>query len=315
MGDTPDHRTEALPGLSVVIPCFNQAPYVRECIDSVLGQAADLEVIVVDDGSTDDSAAIAEEYAPRVRLIRQSNGGPACARNTGFAASRRSLVCFLDGDDMFSPGFVEAILGSASENPSSDVFVANWRTLGIDGELGSSLSPPVTNDDAFHSWLRQGWGPPICFIVKREMLVKAGPFDQDRRVFGNEDWDMWLRIAAADARFQSCPGAEAVYRVTSGSVSSNAVRQWNTRRVVLAKAMALHPRCLQCRWSAIANGPNYVEHVIFTRLGDRSWLRLLSLAVRAPSMSVPLARALGRHLAARLRINIGRLRRRFGSER
>ncbi|MHB8636578.1 MAG: glycosyltransferase family 2 protein [Fimbriimonadaceae bacterium] len=298
--------------MSVVIPCYNQAKYIRACIESVIKQGPHVEVVVVDDGSTDGSGGIIQEFSPALRFVTQANGGPSAARNAGFAVSRGNLVCFLDGDDLLCPGFAEAILACARESPEADVLVSAWRVLGTDGALSGFLAPPVTNEDAFHSWLRRGWGPPMCFTVRREMLNAVGPFDPDRAVVGNEDWDMWLRIAGAGARFKLCPGAEAVYRMTTGSVSSNALRQWGSRREVLAKALELHPGCWKCRRAVAANGPDYLEHVILPRVADQSLVGLISLALKAPTMAAPLARVGARRFAMRSRIALGRLRRRLG---
>jgi glycosyltransferase involved in cell wall biosynthesis len=92
------------PAISVITPCYNGAMYLRQTIESVLTQTyPPLEMIVVDDGSTDDSAAIAESFGPPVRVIRQRNAGTAAARDAGLALAQGEYIHFLDGDDLLQP--------------------------------------------------------------------------------------------------------------------------------------------------------------------------------------------------------------------
>ena len=108
-----------MPQVSVVIPVYNIEAHLRQCLDSVAGQTlSDLEVICVDDGSTDTSPAILEEYAqkdPRFQVIRQANAGPGAARNRGMERSSGRYLIFLDSDDWFEPDFLERMTARAEE--------------------------------------------------------------------------------------------------------------------------------------------------------------------------------------------------------
>lgn len=129
--------------VSIIIPVFNAEPYLRQCLDSVVTQSVrDIEVICVDDGSTDGSAAILAEYAakdPRVRHIRQKNSGPGVARNVGMSDARGKYILFLDADDMLAS---ETILESAlakADVEDCDCLLAGARGLTADGRLGEVL--------------------------------------------------------------------------------------------------------------------------------------------------------------------------------
>lgn len=123
-------RRDRAPELSVVVPVYNVEQYVAACLDSVLAQShADLEVVVVDDGATDDSAAIVERYAardPRVRLLRQENQGLGAARNAGVAASRGRYLTFLDSDDVVPPDAYRAMMETLART-GSDLVVGTLR--------------------------------------------------------------------------------------------------------------------------------------------------------------------------------------------
>src|SRR6185436_3865509 len=95
--------------LSIIIPLYNKAPYVRRALDSIAAQSlSDFEVIVIDDGSTDDGAAIVADYAdPRCRLLKKANAGPGAARNTGIGQAQGEFIAFLDADDEWLPTYLE----------------------------------------------------------------------------------------------------------------------------------------------------------------------------------------------------------------
>ena len=136
------------PLISVVIPAWNCARYLRRALDSVLAQQYPddrLDVIVVDDGSTDASPEIVADYAARdgrVRLLRQSNAGPAAARNRGIAAARGELIAFLDADDRWAPGKLAAQAARFAANPSLGLVHCGVRFVNADGA-------------EVHGWVRQ----------------------------------------------------------------------------------------------------------------------------------------------------------------
>lgn len=126
--------------VSVVIPVYNIAPHLRQCLDSVVNQSlADIEVICVDDGSTDESPAILAQYAkkdPRIQVVTQENAGPGAARNTGMDRATGEYLIFLDSDDWFEPDFLEQMAEKAQQT-QAEVIVC--RSVSFDSETGKEL--------------------------------------------------------------------------------------------------------------------------------------------------------------------------------
>lgn len=117
----------AIPDISVIIPLYNKGKYIVRALDSVFAQTyQDFEVIVVDDGSTDNGLEIVQQYRDsRLRLIRQANAGPGAARNRGLKASKAPFVAFLDADDEWLPEFLEVSVSSLKSQPFCSVSVAS----------------------------------------------------------------------------------------------------------------------------------------------------------------------------------------------
>ena len=216
---------EHVPAVSVIVPLYQSRDYVAAALDSVLAQTFDdLEVIVVDDGSTDGGGEIVEEYAarePRVRYMRQENAGPAAARNTGIAAARGSAVAFVDSDDLWLPEKLARQLPLLREDTvvHSDAFVL--RNGGPVGE--ERIGARFESGDAFGYLLRETpTAPLLTTLVRRELLLAHGCFDES--LVGPEDYDLWLRLAAAGVRFEHVPEPLAVYRVRGDGLSADHVR-------------------------------------------------------------------------------------------
>ena len=138
--------------VSVIVPVYNVEPYLREALDSVVNQTyKDLEIIIVDDGSTDGSADICEEYAdsdPRIKLIHQSNKGLSGARNTGLDNATGDFVAFVDSDDSISPSFVETLV-SALISSDSSIAICRCSVIyasgSMNGVAASSVFPTISN--------------------------------------------------------------------------------------------------------------------------------------------------------------------------
>lgn len=158
--------------LSVVIPAFDHARYIVEAIDSVLAQIpADAEVIVVDDGSSDDTAAIAERMGPPVRVIRAAHAGIGTTVNRGMSEARGALIASIDADDRWLPGKMALQLAALDEDPSLDV---------VFGYVRQFVSPEVTDGGRFELT-----GEPMAglvrgtMVIRREAWERVGPMETD----------------------------------------------------------------------------------------------------------------------------------------
>ncbi len=191
-------RQSGAPGfaelVSVVIPCFDQAHYLDQAIESVLAQTyPHLEIVVIDDGSPDNASAVAARY-PGVRHVRQENGGVAAARNAGVRSTNGDFLIFLDADDRLLPNAVEVGLRSLREHPESPAAIG-WYCL--TAQDGSALAVGERSDvepDPYGELLKMNWaGFPGRAIYRRSVFEHVKGFDGG--VSPAEDYDLNLRIA------------------------------------------------------------------------------------------------------------------------
>lgn len=172
------------PVLSVVIPVWNAALYLGEAITSVLTQVGlpAVEVIVVDDGSVDDSAMVADSFGPPVRCLRVSHGGLAAARNAGMNRARGRYLLHLDSDDVLPAESIRSRLAAFSAEPETDLVI---------GQMTSFISPELDDDVASRFTVAPGpqrGGLPGATLVRAEFSSRVGPFDSARDHSPDLDW-------------------------------------------------------------------------------------------------------------------------------
>ncbi len=192
-----------MPKVAVIIPLYNAAPFIRETLESVLGQSAsDIEVVIVDDGSTDQGPAIVQEYqekTTRVRLIHQKNSGPAQARNRGILATDSEYLAFLDSDDLWLPQKLERQLAFLEEHPEVALCYTDARVIDSEGRplphRERKFPLPVFHDpqEALEHLMLINFVVTSSVVLRRQILKESGLFSD--RYLGAEDWDLWLRIA------------------------------------------------------------------------------------------------------------------------
>ncbi len=205
------------PTVSVVIPCFNQARYLAAAVASVRAQGAGpaIECVVVDDGSTDDSAAVASRLD--VRLIRQTNRGVSAARNAGLSATRGDLVVFLDADDELLPDAIAAEVAALDAAPDALAVVGRCQPIDAEGRAVPCEYRDVDAGDLYREWLPRNfvWTPGAALFVRRA-LAAIGGFPTD--LGPAADYAVYLRLART-GRIAVLPRPLVRYRQHDASMS------------------------------------------------------------------------------------------------
>ena len=243
----PDRQEEPL--VSVIIPTYNGACFLAQTIESVLAQTyPSLEVLVVDDGSTDATWAITAGYGPRVRYVRQANAGTAAARNRGVAEARGQYIALLDHDDLWLPHKLERQLPVFADDPAIGVVFAGiefFRTR--TGEVTAQYFPGLELGP--HDLLAHRVLPIQTVVFRRSALDAVGPFDVGLR--GTDDWDLGIRLST-QFRMVGVPETLARVRLHPDQQGGNSLSMYRQALLVLEKHRTLHPHCRACReaWTA-----------------------------------------------------------------
>jgi glycosyltransferase involved in cell wall biosynthesis len=190
-----------LPKLSVIIPTYNNARYIKRAIDSLLEQSIkDFEIIVVDDGSTDDTKDIVSAYGNSIKYIYQENKGLAGARNTGIDVSKGEFIGFLDADDWFAKKNLETKISFLDKNPDAVWVYSDWQFVDHRGnhlDRGSTrfkFANKRLSGYVFEELLyNRNFISPCAAVIKKSILDEVGCFDSE--VICQEDWDLWLRLS------------------------------------------------------------------------------------------------------------------------
>ncbi|HET9198118.1 MAG TPA: glycosyltransferase, partial [Solirubrobacterales bacterium] len=208
------------PLVSVVVPCYGQAAYLEEAIESVLAQTyAQVEIVVVDDGSPDNAARLAARF-PWVRVVRQPNAGLAAARNTGIRESEGELLVFLDADDRLLPRALEVGIEELRAHPEAAFAFGRYRRVAADGRRLEDDEQPRPDAPPYATFLRYNYaGIPATGIFRRSALEDAGNFDET--LPGAEDYDLSLRLSRLHA-VRPHPEEVVAYRVHGGGMSQDA---------------------------------------------------------------------------------------------
>jgi len=191
--------------VSVVIPTYNRWPMVGEAVDSVLAQTvSDFELIVVDDGSTDETPRRLRDYGERLTVVTQGRRGVAAARNLGASRATGRYLAFLDSDDLWHPRKLQEQLGFMERNPQVEICQTDeiWIRNGVRVNPRNRHRKP--SGDIFRASLELCLVSPSAVMMRRELFERAGGFDESLPVC--EDYDLWLRISK-DAEVPLIPEA------------------------------------------------------------------------------------------------------------
>jgi len=209
------HGADA-PVVTVIMPNYNGARFIASSIASVLSQSLEsLELLVIDDGSADDSISVVEAASdPRVRLIRQSHQGVCAARNRGIAEARGRYVAFLDSDDTWAGSCLERLHAALRAEPDAVLAYCGWQNVGVEPERAAGFVPPdYEGPDKLELCFRNSRWPIHAALTTREAIVAAGGFDP--RFPTSEDFLLWVKIVAEHSIVR-VPEVLAFYRHHEG---------------------------------------------------------------------------------------------------
>jgi glycosyltransferase involved in cell wall biosynthesis len=203
--------------VSIIIPVYNGEAVIARAIDSALSQNfADIEVIAVNDGSTDSTARMLASYGSRIKIISQPNRGPAAARNAGVAACDSRYIAFLDADDVWLSGKLASTCTALDANPRAALAFSDYMVAEADGE--ARTWPRVGPAPSMEDLLSAGWD--ICtssVVMRRSVFQRCGGFCEEFRRPGFEDPYMWLR-AREHGEFEYVPEPLVIYHVAPFTV-------------------------------------------------------------------------------------------------
>ncbi|HYJ63151.1 MAG TPA: glycosyltransferase, partial [Parafilimonas sp.] len=239
--------------VSVIIPAYNAATTIVQTLDSVITQTSwHWEVIIIDDGSIDETATIVKRYSEkdiRIKMFSQPNQGLSAARNAGIDHANFEWLLFLDADDWISPYYVERVTNLIDDNPNLDAVHCGWVRIAPDGtQLKERYAPE--SPDLFPVLAKMCPFAVHACLVRKTLADKIGKFDVS--VKNCQDWDFWQRVARAGARFGAVKEVLAYYRMQPNSLSSNANQFYTDAMRMLIQGHSPDPRVL-------CPHPNYIN--------------------------------------------------------
>lgn len=241
---TSDKAPESLriPRVSVITPTYNRAKFLGMAIDSVLGQTySDLEHIVIDDGSTDDTESIIDRYRgdARLRFARQTNSGQAVARNVGLRMARGEFICFLDSDNLWKLDKLERQVRLMDENPKVDIVYGDLDTIDEEGTIDVSAkqmkrySGRITKQLLIDNFVSFNTA-----MTRRRCFDEMGGLNESVRA--GDDYDLWLRFSAR-YEFLYVPEIFAQYRVMRDQISSDKEKRFASNKATIERFLAANP--------------------------------------------------------------------------
>lgn len=286
-----------VPTFTTLIPAYQAAQFIGEALASVLHQTTPpVQILVVDDGSTDDLDSALAPFAERVELLRIPHAGLPAARNVGVGAARGEFLAFLDADDAWEPDFLTALGSLAAIRPDLDLLTTDAR-YAVDGVAQGTFYEandfPV--DDQRATILER------CFIttktaVRRAKLLEIGGFDES--LLYAEDWDCWIRLVLAGASVGLVDAPLSTYRMHAGQLSARRGPSLLERSLVLEKALGMPQLTAAERRDVSARVPEMRRRATLTAAMEsrgvaarRAWLHLARL--RGVSAKTRLAGAVG----------------------
>ena len=220
--------------VSVIIPDYNHAQYICDAIQSVLNQEyRQFEIIVVDDGSTDNSREVVAQFGDDVKYIWQENQGLSAARNTGIAVASGEYIGLLDADDIYEPDFMSELVSLMAENRGIDGVYCGYRFVDHQNNpLPQIEARTIPEGQLYQHLLDSNFLVPESMLMRKHCYSRVGSFDIS--LSACEDWDMWLRMSSQ----YNIAGTTRIltrHRILPGSMSADPQRMLDNRLAVLDK--------------------------------------------------------------------------------
>lgn len=236
---------EQSPQVSVITPTYNRADFLMTAIESVQAQTFDnWEMLIVDDGSTDDTAELVSSYATkdsRIRYFRQPNQGQSVARNRALEHARGEFVCFLDSDNAWIPEKLGSQLAVFRESPEVDVVYGDIITINEAGKEISRANMQRYSGFITLQMLKDNCVSMNTAMARRQCFDEMGGMSGQRRVA--DDYDLWLRFSAR-YRFRYIPEFLAYYRVMENQISSDKTARFDTNEAIIRDFREAYPEAL-----------------------------------------------------------------------
>ena len=254
--------------VSIIIPAYNSAAYIREAIGSARTQTyQNIEIIVVDDGSTDNLKKILTPYITKglIRYFYEGNKGLAAARNFGMRNAKGNYIAFLDADDIFLSGKIETQVKYLETHPECDVSYCDiWHFYEDSGAQNVSLRYNYySGDEVFPNLLKKNFINPLTVVMRSSLVGRFGFFNEQFR--RSEDWEYWVRLSWRGARFCFLPEKLARYRIRRTSMSYD----WRSEVERKRKELEIF------RWLRSEMSPQELRRFHIRKVLLIHWLKLL----------------------------------------
>jgi len=297
--------------VSAIIPAYNCAPFLAAAVESALHlEGVSVEVIVVDDGSTDATPAVLAAFGGRIRCVRQENRGLPAARNAGIALASSELIAFLDADDTWEPGKSRAEAAYLDRNARCGLVFCDVFRMDEAGQRSAPILGPRASEIPTGACLDRLFLGNFVLVpgvmTRRSILDRVGPFDESLRSV--EDYDMWLRIAEV-SEIGFVPEPLASWRERAGQMSRNRERMLESEVRVLEAALARSPDLVlrlgarvrrrfarlhdESGWFDLVDGRdraalrNFARAIRFDPLWEKPYRHLLATALAALGIRRP----------------------------
>lgn len=268
--------------VSVVVPSYNAGRSLDETLRSVRSQThLSLEIIVVDDGSTDDTATVAQRHAdadPRLRVIRQANAGVAAARNTGWRAATADIVALIDSDDLWAPDKIEKQLQAlALGGPKVGLVYCFFNRIDAEGIMGREWNPEPYSGDVLDRILEDNFvGNGSSMLVRKDIIARCDGFDNSLHAAGAQGCDDYLFCcrAAEICHFAVVPEFLVGYRELPGSISSKVKKMLRSWMLSADQMLARRP---EKRPIILKGLQRYAEWLCGNAVYGRRWRQVLEI--------------------------------------